>query len=466
MADDRLNVSAKRENALALAAALGVTMNMAAAMLDVRILITAALDDPTASALAADVTTLLERTVSDVSGGTSPTADVQAEIVIGAAQARTTALIIRVTVSHDGAVIGRTVTQQERCAAIPGLLVRLTACYVAAAALQAILGAQAIYQGPDPLALRFDELGLTQEQLSSPIDIGHAYLAGAGAIANGLLWAAEHVDLRGTLTIADDDIVSPGNLNRQILFLPEDIGCPKAERLAVRAASLVSHLILQPFRGRLQDLSERREGPWLRRLIVAVDSRRSRRELQHELPGEVFDASTTDVREVVIHHQRQPTTSACMGCIYLPDEEEYTREHHIADQLGVTVEEVRTERIGPAAAARIIHRYPTLVTEHITGLAYDTLFKRLCAEAALQTTSGQRVLAPFGFVSCLAGILLLVELIRRLAPGAPRHADNYWRVSAWHPPISRRRTIRPKESACDTCSSSTLSAVNAKLWPA
>ena len=30
-----------------------------------------------------------------------------------------------------------------------------------------------------------------------------------------------------------------------------------------------------------------------------MDSRRARRELQNELPAEVFDASTTDIREVV-----------------------------------------------------------------------------------------------------------------------------------------------------------------------
>jgi hypothetical protein len=41
-------------------------------------------------------------------------------------------------------------------------------------------------------------------------------MAGAGAIGNGFLWAARHVDIRGTLHIADDDRVSSGNLNRRI----------------------------------------------------------------------------------------------------------------------------------------------------------------------------------------------------------------------------------------------------------
>lgn len=53
---------------------------------------------------------------------------------------------------------------------------------------------------------------------------------------------------------------------------------------------------------RLQDVPAKQGGgAWLKRLIVGVDSPRARRNLQTEVPGEVYDASTTGISEVVVH---------------------------------------------------------------------------------------------------------------------------------------------------------------------
>jgi hypothetical protein len=241
-----------------------------------------------------------------------------------------------------------------------------------------------------------------------------------------------------------------------------DIEKPKAKRLALAAQSSFPSLNLTPSPHRLQDLAE--EGPWLKRLIVAVDSRRARRKIQNEFPGEVFDASTTDIREVVVHYHKQPTAAACMSCIYESDEEEHSREAHIAEQLGVTIAEVKQERISPSAAATIAGRYPKLVAENLVGLAYDSLFKELCGQRELKTLEGRRVVAPFAFVSVLAGTLLALEVVRRLGSGTSRTDFNYWRVSPWYPPIIRRQTVRPKQPDCEFCGNSILAEINVSLW--
>jgi len=447
---------------MTLASAIGVSSTTAAALLDACVVVTSRSDDEIACKIAADVRVLLERTVTSVKFDNDASASV--EIVIGDTKPQTRAQSVAVATFADAIVIRRDAPVSNACVSIPGVLLRLTACYVAAAAIHAILGSNAVITMPDPFVLRLADLGVALDRLGRPIQLDSAYLAGAGAIANGLLWAAEGVDLRGSLTIADDDLVGDGNLNRQILFGLADIGLSKAERLAIHAARLVPNLHLRPQTVRLQELDDRTDGPWLRRLIVAVDSRRARRALQREMPGEVFDASTTDVREVVVHYNRQLTTAACMSCIYMPDEAEYTREQHIAEQLGVAVDEVLTERISVDAAARIARRYPQMSAEAINGLAYDTLFKQLCAESVLTTPNGKRVLAPFAFVSCLAGTLLLLEIVRRLAPGSQGYSDNYWRVSAWHPPLAARRMLLPREPPCEFCGNALLAHVNAKLW--
>lgn len=460
-----LTADARRENAAALAAALGLDLDAAADALDLAVTITLNPADPIAQELGADITELLGRTVREVSAQEIPGAPA-AELIIGTAAARTQSRKIYLSVERESATLSRKPGALRVCQPIQGLLRAIVACYTCAATLDCALDADLPFGLPDPLVLPFDALGVDLAALAGPVDLGHTYLAGAGAIGNGLLWAARHLDLRGRLEIADDDVVSSGNLNRQVWFSTDDIGLKKVDRLVLKAQPFFPSLTLVPRPQRIQDLAEKSEGPWLRRLIVAVDSRRARRQLQNELPGEVFDASTTDIREVVVHHNQQPTTNACLSCIYEPDQEEHSREQHIADHLGVPVEAVRSERISAAAAAVIGERFPALANVDLVGTAYDTLFKKLCGEGLLRTSAGRSVTAPFAFVSALAGALLVLELVRRLASGRSDRNFNYWRVSAWHAPLARRRIMRPPQPGCAFCGDKILRRVNARLWPA
>nr|WP_166309102.1 ThiF family adenylyltransferase [Bradyrhizobium sp. 2S1]MCK7664827.1 ThiF family adenylyltransferase [Bradyrhizobium sp. 2S1] len=438
MSTDTLTNEAKRENAAMLAAALGIGVEAAGEALQFEVAITADPTDATATAIAADMASLLGRTIRSATLGEADEA-VVLEILIGDVGAKAGRRSLRIHVGSEGAVIGG-----------PHVLCLLVACYAAAATMQAIFQDRLPF-GSSPLRVSFDQFGIEPMEFEAPVDIGHAYLAGAGAIGNGFLWAARHLDFRGTLDIADDDDVSSGNLNRQIWFTKDDIGLPKADRLAALAQGSFPRLKLIPRRLRLQDLPEKSNGPWLERLFVAVDSRRARRIIQREFPGEVFDASTTDIREVVIHHHKQPTLHACLSCIYEADQEEFTREHHIAEHLGVSAEEVRSERISDPAAKKIAARIPNLEASALVGIAYDTLFKQLCGEGTLQSLEGRRIVAPFAFVSVLAGTLLALEVLRRR--GAKRGAAdcNYWRVSPWHAPRGRRRVMRPRQPGCEFC---------------
>jgi hypothetical protein len=321
------------------------------------------------------------------------------------------------------------------------------------------------FELPDPFEFSYDVLGVDVSLLAQPINLGHTYLAGAGAIGNGLLWALQHLRVQGQLDIVDDDTVSSGNLNRQMWFDIDDIGLPKAELLAKRAQPHLANLKLVPRHMRLQSLPEKSAAPWLRRLIVAVDSRRARRQLQNEFPREVFDASTTDIREIVLHYHCQPTDDACMSCIYEPDVEEFKREQHIADHFGVTIDEVRTERISITAARDIAQRFGLNPTD-IAGTAYDSLFKSLCSQGQLGEVADKRAVAPFAFVSVLAGALLAIELCRRLGDVSTTADFNYWRLSPWFPPLGRRRALRPRQQGCAFCGEPALRRVNRELWVA
>ena len=57
-------------------------------------------------------------------------------------------------------------------------------------------------------------------------------------------------------------------------------------------------------------------------------------------------------------------------------------------------------------------------------MAFDRLFKQLCAADTLTTPEERQVLAPFAFVSALAGVLLTMECLR-LNNGEVD--TNYWK---------------------------------------
>ena len=463
MSDDFMNPEARRENATALAAALGLSVSDASEALDLKIAITVEHSNETARRIGDETYELLRRTVRKVVEDAC-LENVAAELIIGSATPRTNAGRVFLRVLPDRATISRERQGTEACASTPPILALLISCYASAVTLSRALNCALPFAPPDPFILDFRQVGIDWSVVSEPIELEHTYVAGAGAIGNGFLWAARHLNFRGRLSIADDDTVSSGNLNRQIWFQNGDVGKSKVARIVKRAELYFPQLELVPNRCRLQDLPEKSSGPWLRRLIVSVDSRRARRELQNELPGEVFDSSTTDIREVVVHHNRQPTKLACLSCIYEADEEEITREKHIAQHLGVSVEDVRTERISKSAAKRIMLMHSGLDPESLVGIAYDTLFKSLCAEGQLQTPAGKRIVAPFAFVSVLAGTLLALEVVRRLGAGKHSRNFNYWRLSPWHPIDRRRQIIRQRQSSCAFCADSILKNVNVNLW--
>jgi len=462
MSPNLLTPEARRENAAALASALGLNLHDAAEALDLEIAITADPADAVAQQIAREFSELLSRTVRRISES-HVEGNVAAELVIGCAAPRTHGVKLYLDVRDDHASISGKASAAT-CALIPSILALLIACYASAATLYHALGGVLPFELPEPWVLRFYQLGIDLTSLGQPIDLGHTYMAGAGAIGNGFLWAARHLDLRGQLDIVDDDHVNSGNLNRQVWFNVDDISQPKVDRLAERAQPLFPRLVLFPRQFRLQDLPEKSESAWLRRLIVAVDSRRARRQLQNEFPGEVFDASTTDIREVVLHHHVQPTAQACLSCIYEPDDEELSREQHIAEHLGVSLDDVRSERVSTPVAQVIVSRFPSLVAADLVGMAYDSLFKRLCAEGQLRTSAGRRIVAPFAFVSVLAGTLLALDVVRWLGKGNGARDFNYWRVSAWHPPLGRRRILRPREPRCAFCGNPVLMKVNDAMW--
>jgi molybdopterin/thiamine biosynthesis adenylyltransferase len=349
------------------------------------------------------------------------------------------------------------------------VLLLVVACYAAGAILKTIFGGP--LQAPGPAASIgltipiIDIVGPDPSWLAVEFELTDTYLAGAGAIGNGFLYALSLLRVSGTLVIVDPDTVGDGNLNRCVWFTAADIGLPKAVRLSELAQASFLRLGLIPKTKTLQQVGkEQATDTWLKRLIVAVDSRRTRRHLQHEIPGEVFDASTTGTVECVFHYHVQPTDDACLACIYHETTDELARERHMAETLGVELDDIKQHYVQSAAARRIHTRYPDVPLEELEGQAYDTLFKALCSEGKLLSPDNRQVLAPFAFVSVLAGTYLAIELGRRVVLGQVAHDFNYWRISPWAPPFVNMRDMRRRREDCEFCGQPLLLRTALRLW--
>jgi hypothetical protein len=205
MAGHPLNPDARRENIRALSLAAGISEEEAGMRLEQEVLVTYDIGDAAAALLAEELMPVLSRTLPVSTFGASSSESFAGELVIGQAAPRSSGPHVFAALLADRCVISR-----HRIGRIEGppphsLNATIAACYVAGAAIARAVGDGLSNIPPDEFEVPFDTFIDADVNLSAPVYIDEAYLAGAGAIGSGFLWAARHVDLRGRLHVVDDD---------------------------------------------------------------------------------------------------------------------------------------------------------------------------------------------------------------------------------------------------------------------
>lgn len=454
-----MTITPAQENERTLARLLGIGEDEAAARLAQTVAITSG--DGITALFAAELADQLGRTVTIAGDG----APIDIEVVIGTAPAREAPKRLFVTLDTDTVTLSSTAPSRVPPGMIlHGVQIMIGACYAASVVLASIIDGIGHGSARDPFVVRFDALGANPLVLQTPIELTDTVLVGAGAVANGFLRAARHMTIRGELTVADPKLVGKGNPNRCLYFDDRDVDHAKADRLCANAQKDFAGLKLVPKVMTFAQIV--RERGRVRRAITTADSRRARRSVQKDLPLEALDASTTDVSEVIVHSHRQPIYDACLCCIYkhIPDEDARARD--IASGLGIDLEDVTSgQLIGEVVAGKIAARHPALNAATLVGMAFDSLFKQLCAENALLSPTGAQVFAPFACVSNLAGALLALELARFEAGLRFEDGNNYLFASPWAPPHGRIRLHRPRELNCEFCGRPETLEAWTLVWP-
>ncbi|HZT01900.1 MAG TPA: ThiF family adenylyltransferase [Steroidobacteraceae bacterium] len=421
---------------------------------------------PTAEALREHTHALLQRTIEHLHGDENPSPSSPAvEVLIGALAPRyPTARHVYVSWTEDQILVSDAAQRIPSQADLHPIVITIVACYIAAAAVNALLNYPF---SPAKRTVRIsvrDLLGMDPTWARDKIALGEAVLAGAGAVGNGFLTGLRCFAVQGRLYIADPKVVKDSILPRCLWFDLSDIEEPKAEVLVRKAAPTFRDLTLIPWKGTVSELRVTLPGSKIERLIVGVDSRRARRRLQSELPREVYDASTTGIAEVVLHFNTSQDTNACMACIYKEELGELQHETHVAEALGISVDAVRREFVTHSDAVAIVKHHPDLEVGALIGRAFDSLFRERCATGKLPSDADRQVLPPLPFVSVLAGAWLALETMRRIAGEAPAERFNYWRLSPWHSPNPVLRQMRPKDPVCECCSNEAVREAIGILW--
>jgi molybdopterin/thiamine biosynthesis adenylyltransferase len=433
-------MEARQENLLALMGFTGATEEIAAEKLATRVVVTVANSDH-AMGFAREVKDLLGRSLSIIDSGRC-----DVELAIGTAFATNAPIRLHLTLNQHALTISPHFQVTSVGRDVPGLFRKIAACYAAGNVIARAVGGDRFRQLPDPFVVEFAKFGISAKDLQHRIVLDDAVLVGAGGVANGFTWAASELNLSGYLTIADPKSVSAGNLNRCLSFGEEDIGKPKATTLASR--SELAGVKVDSFVGTFAELVAKRGR--IRRVFTTPDSRDARRAIQGDLPLEIFDASTTDLSAIVIHSHCQPTGGACLSCIYPHVALEDQRLIHLAEGLGLTVDEVRLGFITRGVARKLVSLHHGLDEVELVGRAFDTVYKGQCGKGALLTGAGQQAVAPLAFISNLAGALLVVELVRAETRSADRDST-YATLDPWRPPHAHVWRIRGRNPDCEFC---------------
>ena len=460
-------ISKSRENAKTLASLLNLDEESAMPLLSAHIHISWDSKNASASKLGLAIATMLNRTFENVStteeNETAPDIELAVNLDSPTTQA---ARVLYCTLTSEGLFSGPPTGAIEITPVHP-CLVHLAASFASAFVANTALGLDFSSPATGTALVDFKELlEVDASALDMPVDIGTCHLVGAGAIGDAFLYALSLFKVSGELVIIDPKNISEGNLNRCLWYEKDDVGAAKATTLAEKVRARLPNLKISSFVGTFYEFRQSHPGE-ISRMVVGVDSRLARRKLQEEMPYEVFDASTTGVSEVVFHHNQQLTGLACLACIYHKTEAETSHDHHIAEALNVSVDDVRTGFISQSAAEGIVRKYPGQNVGDLVGKAFDSLYKAMCAAAELKTAEEKQVLAPFSFVSQLGGTILAIELIVRTANGInPDPRFNYWRVSPWRKPNVELRAVREAQPHCSVCSAEMYQSFASQLWGA
>lgn len=310
---------------------------------------------------------------------------------------------------------------------------------------------------------------LPAENLNIPesIDIGDIDLIGAGAIASAFVYALNCLDnVRGSLNVVDADFYTAGNLNRYIIADATSVGILKTKNVK---QFLQRHNELMVHEHPIVFNAYAKSKTYMETVITAVDKRITRYIIQGALPRLIFDAATTK-SFIDLSRVEFGKGGACLGCLYKPDRNDKLIYDYISKYTGIEID-------------RVVYLYNT--NEGVSQSDIDIASKKLgkdllsylgqpinslyaheyCGSAVIgENDDGKEpVLAPVSFISALAGVLVLSEIIKNKY--FPQYkVNNHFHINTFGKPNPMQHMFKYANAGCSYCGDEDIIEAYNEKW--
>jgi hypothetical protein len=249
------------------------------------------------------------------------------------------------------------------------------------------------------------------------IDLGQLVWDGTGAVAHGAFWGISCLErVTGSLTLVDPDPHGLRSVERYAGARKQWQGTSKTNALRDHLAVVHPHLDIA---SEPTDLNRwydtNRPECDVPLLVTTPDSKEARRHAAMKLPRTAVNGWAEGFEMGV--EAFTMADGRCLGCAYPNDAEAVGEVHviHLETELDPwRVQDLldTADPLRPDEAARIAAKYQ-LSAEGLIGKPLRSVRQHLCAVGSLRPPDGQPAIeVPLGFVSAIAGIALLAEIVR------------------------------------------------------
>jgi len=254
--------------------------------------------------------------------------------------------------------------------------------------------------------------------LAPSFDLGENFLAGVGAIGNGLVWTlARTKGVKGTLHLIDGELADLGNLQRYVLTNSSSEGVRKVD-LAAEALKESELKAVPHFQTWGAYLAERGNHE-LERVVVALDTASHRIAVQGSLPRRLINAWTQQHNLGISRHNaflEQP----CLACLYLPDGLVSDEDDMVAAALNMSDNLMAVRMLlhsGAPLPADFINdterrsNLPAGTLAVFVGQPLRVFYTKAVCGGLILNSPGNVADVPMPFQSALAGVMLAAEMI-------------------------------------------------------
>lgn len=307
-------------------------------------------------------------------------------------------------------------------------------------------------------AYTYDHINCCQSSGENPvlptvIDIGETLLIGAGAVGMAFISVLGYLNnIRGALTIIDNDIIDESNLDRYIGVYIESIGKYKTT-VAKNSLSHLKDLSVIEINSRYNQYVES-FGRLIDVAICTVDNDETRQELQCDLPRILLNGVTGQSSFTVSHHDF--INSACLGCLYPIERDKFVNEEKYSRALGIPVGNFtymyeNNIPLQQADIDKLINylKNPQINSRLKAGITLREFLSNPEVCGRLYIPGEKQIQGTIGFVSAVPGILLAAELIKE------KYFNDYVLQNTFHSdtltnPSKYSLQLRKKFSECSS----------------